>query len=137
MTCVPKRMIDLIQCGQSFACEVFFDEIHEAQCRCLRQRCARSALDQSSRDFPLPEPHRIRQRRATANHRAGRFDVRACVEKRVQQRHVIAACGPMQRCFCMRAVKSCVHVRASLNERDHCFSTVWKISGPVSHDVQQ
>jgi hypothetical protein len=49
--------------------------------------------------MPLPKHHGIRHRRASREHGAGRLNVGASVEKRVEDGDVIATRGPVQRCF--------------------------------------
>src|SRR5438128_1999165 len=111
--------------------------IHEAQRIRLPECRTCSPLDQPPRCFPLPERYRISQRCAAANHGARRFDVSASIEKSIQHRNVIAACGPMERRLRMRTGEPRVDFRASRDQRDHGSCAVWKMSGPVSCHMQQ
>ena len=125
------------QRGWTVVREMLLHTIHQAQRIRLPECRTCSPLDQPPRCFPLPERYRISQRCAAANHGARRFDVSASIEKSIQHRNVIAACGPMERRLRMRTGEPRVDFRASRDQRDHGSCAVWKMSGPVSCHMQQ
>jgi hypothetical protein len=101
-------------------------------------RRPRSALDEPSCCLPLTECHGVGQRRAPADHCAGRFDVRSGVDQGLENVEVVAAGRSVERCLGVSAAaEPRVHVGASLDERAHDRRTVGEVSGPIRGDVQQ
>jgi hypothetical protein len=62
---------------------------------------------------------------------------RPCVQQDVEDSNVIAAGGPMQRGFGVRACEPDVHVGAGFNERDDGGDPVEVVAPPVGGHVQQ
>jgi hypothetical protein len=137
VACTPKGVRDLIWCECHAVIEERLNAIHQAQGRSLPEVSRRAALDEAPRGLPLPECNSIGKWRAAADACAIRFDVRAVIEQRIKHRNVIAACGPMERGFCVLAYAPRIDIGSVLNQYSDGLSAVWKVAGPVGRNMQE
>lgn len=101
----PEGAVDLLRRWRLGAGEVPLQAIQQPQRRRIVDGGLRTALDQPLRGLPLPERPGVRQRGAAGDDAAGRLDVGARVDERVQHLHVVAAGRPVQRRLLVRAVE--------------------------------
>ncbi|GAA2260823.1 hypothetical protein GCM10010104_67830 [Streptomyces indiaensis] len=89
------------------------------------------------RGTPLAEPPGVGERGATADHRAGRLDVGARRDERVEHRHVVAAGRPVQRRLRVRPVETGTRIGPGGDQDRDRLGTAREVPRPVGRDVQQ
>ncbi len=71
------------------------DAVDEAKRRRVPERGVRAVLDQPAGGVPLTESRGVVQWGDASDHRAGRFDVGAGLDERLERFDVVAAGSPM------------------------------------------
>ena len=92
----PESARDRIGGWRFAASEVRFQAVHQPKRGGIGECGAGAPLDEPTGGIPLPESTRIREWRTTADYAAGRFDVRAGLDQRIEHRDIVAARRPMQ-----------------------------------------
>jgi hypothetical protein len=133
----PEGAVDLLRRWRLGAGEIPLQAIQQPQRRRIVDGGLRTALDQPMRGLPLPKRPGVRQRGAAGDDAAGRLDVGARVDERVQHLHVVAAGRPVQRRLLVRAAEPGVDLGARLDQERHGRGAVGEVAGPVGGDVQQ
>lgn len=135
VTCRPERAADALA-RQSLLGPLFLDAVRQSKRRSLPQGRSCPSLHESSCSFPLAEADGVAQRRSAADDRTGCLDIRAGIKQRVEHLDVIAACGPVQRGFGMRANQPGIDVGASRNQYGNDFGAA-RMAGPIGRHMQQ
>ena len=84
----------------------FLDRVRQTERSGVPELDVRAALDEAPRRIPLPEADRVVERTCHAVERAGRLDVGAPFEQRIEHLHVVTARGPVQRRLACAAPRS-------------------------------
>jgi len=137
VTSAPERVRDLIRARHRIAGKQILEPVHQPERGRLPQRGARASLHQASCSAPLPERHRIRERRAAPDYSAGSLDIRAVIEQRIERLDIVAAGRPVKRRLGMAPFECCVHVGAVRYQNRHNGPYVRKVAGPVRRHVEQ
>ena len=105
------------------------DPIAEPQSRGLPQVRLGTVFQESPRRLPLTERRRVGQRCAAVDNRSGRFEVRAKLEQRVEDRDVIGAGRPVQRRLLVWTDETSVDLRAGADQDPHGLAPVGELPG--------
>ncbi len=97
----------------------------------------RSALDETAGRVPLSEADGVVERAADTVERAGRLDIGARVDQRVEGFHVVAAGRPVQGRLIVHAVVARVDIGAGVDEHRDGLPDAREVPGPIGRDVEQ
>src|SRR5204863_117529 len=107
----------------------------------MPKRRLRAALDEPMGCAPLPERDGIVEGRAARDAPTGLLDIGASIEQSVQDRHVVAAGGPVQwgltMLFRVRMENGGAGIRTRRNECRYRPRGVGEVPRPVRHDMQE
>ena len=113
-----------------------FEAVYEAKGGCLPEVGGGSTLDEAAGGVPLGEGYGVGEGGAVGDDRAFGFDVGSAIEECIEDRDVVAACGPVERRFGVAAGKADVDFGSAGDEERDGLRSVGEVAGPVGGDVE-